>query len=248
MFYYDELIDHKNYQLSYFMHANEDYYNCAHAVSSISKKDLKTIEEFYEKRNLVPAFYVDQFSEKELIPKLIKHGYKETLSQQENWWVMDLTANKIKNLQKQSFLKCDASTINLNLVSSKKQLEEFIEIDRKTNLLPDPIATALKKNILSKKYNGAQSHYLLGTVDNIPAFSGYVGIYNKVAYFAEDGTLENYRGMGLHSYITQNRLLFSFAKGAKLACITCSTEAHTNKTAKKLGFTLYFSRKLFKKE
>lgn len=247
LLYYDELIQHQDYQLSYFKHANEDYYNCAHAVAALSKSNLRAIEEFYVTRKLAPAFYTDPISEPWLLPKLVACGYEEVPSQKENWWLIDLTAAKIQYIQEQVFLKYEPSSVNLDLVHNKQQLEEFIKIDQETNLLTESIARALKNNILSKKYAGAENYYLLGTVENLPAFCGCIGIYDNVAYFAEGGTLKEYRERGLHSYMTQKRLIFAFSKGAKLACITCTPTAYTNKTVKKLGFSLACSRRLFKK-
>lgn len=248
LLYYDELIDYPYYQLTYFTQADQGYYNCAQAITRLSKNDLMLIEKYYHKRKVSPAFYTDPVSESWLPRLLRRHGYQEIESQNENWWIIQLTDHKLSQLDKLELLKIDNNMVGLDMVKTDVQLNEFLNINRLTNQLTFPIIESLERNIKNTQQDGASLINFLGKVNNMSVSCGSLGLIRDYAFMAEDGTLPDYRQKGLHSYITQQRLLYAYKLGAKLACMTCSLDSNTNKTAKKLGFSLAFKRIFMSKE
>ena len=240
--YYDELIESSGYQSSYCKNADEPWFNCAHAASSIPP--FSFIESYYLDKNRLPAFYTDTLNEQWLISFLLKRNYYEITSQNENIWYLNLCTQSIKNITKLQFVNLD-NDIELRSATTLDELKLFIEINRLTNELPDPLAHSLFENIRHKNVKDVEAKHFIIFKSGYPAGCGSAGIYNNVAFLAEDGTLPGYRRQGIHCYSMQQRFLYAFSRKARHVLTTCSRESFTNHSANKLGMKLVCTRRFF---
>lgn len=243
--YYDELIEHKDYQLTYCAAADEPYYNCAQAVSKLDEKALSDIEDFYISRRLAPAFYTDP-TYPALLPFFKKRAYHELCDQKEHLWYVDFDDSFLSSLNNLS-LDIEGDLLCFP-ADTEEDLHAFIEIDATSNALSVEMKAVLEKNLLYKRAEDVHIRHLIISIDGHRVACGSVGIYKGCVYLAEDGTLAAYRRRGLHTYMLKKRLLYAYERGANSALISCSVDSFTNRTAKKCGMQFLCERSFYTKE
>lgn len=247
LMYYNELINEPNYQLTWMEEADLAYYNCAQAIDRFSPQLVKEVEDFYNKKGLQPAFYIDPDSPKELLNHLKENGYREIQNEEESWQYLDLTTIQ-DDIDPKQYLKIDPKTVTVVEVKPEGDyFDEFIRIDSECNELTPEISANLKRNLTEKQAEEVKNTLFLCLVDRVPVATASVGINNEIAIFAEGATLPDYRRKGLYTYLLAKSVEHSISNGAKKAYLIAEIDAYSNATSQKVGFKHAFNRQYWQK-
>ena len=249
--YYDELHNYDNFQISYFLAGDFNYYNCAHVINSLSADDFEIIEDYFKSKNKSSCIYTHDDKDIKLISILKERGYKEKEDENENFWALKLNDKYISELKKQNFLKDPSLKLQVTTVKNDSELKSFIELNAITNSLTQDIKTNLYNNLSNKNKNKNKNNikpinYLGKDINNDSYICcGNLGIVNETGCMAEDGVLEKYRRKGIHKHLYQQRIISSYLNNAKYVVVTCDKDAISNLTPKSLGFELACTRRLW---
>lgn len=250
--YFDEVTEASTHCFSYLREADSDYYNAAHLVKEWTPQIQKNLESSFSEKEIAPAIFTDPRSVDWLPEQLMAQGYVPLPEITECYEVYPLTPERVANLQQLSPLKidparCEIVKVEPNKPEHREDFEHFLRIDQETNEISHPVLAQLRHNLKHRHHPEVTLILLLGKVDGTPAFTGSVGIYRKMAFLAEGGTLEPFRRMGLHAAMLKERLLLAAQHGATMGCFTCFEGAASGLSAEKIGFFLPFRRYLYKK-
>jgi GNAT superfamily N-acetyltransferase len=237
--YYEELVDHAHYQISYLGGADRDYFNCAHCLNVCDDEDLQTIEGFFKQRGACPAIYLDSANPDSYEDLLIKRGYSEIFEEAENWYGLDLSAFKPEQKPINGF--------EIKRVATPEQLDDFLRINQITNELPDDVVRRLKANLQNLK-GGIEIDLFVGYFKGQPAAVAAIGYAGRFGFMAEAGTLEDYRGQGLYKAIIAARLNAAKKRNINFIFVNCDKDAFSNQGCLSTGFTFLEQRRFFKQE
>lgn len=245
--YYDDLLDTPNYQISYLADAERPYFNCAHVVQD--KNCLEAIENYFEKRNLSPAIYIDPEGPQDLERTIKEKGYSEILEEQENWYGLDCSYINISKIRQQIYnyqnsfpeIQC----ISFLPLTPSSLLDEFMELNGSVNQIPDHSLAKLKKNLLFPKESGVRFVCFLVCTENKAISTGLMGCYNGKAFLAEAATHPEYQNKGIHTWQRKITTLLAAQHRISHLYVNCDRDSYSNNTYRRLGFKEICQRRLF---
>lgn len=243
--YYDDVFDFDDFQLSYLKNAQLPWYNCAHVFGEIKADIVKRVEYEFSRLGQNPAFYVESQTHAGDCQVLIDSGYRKIEEFRENWLVFNL--NKAPDLLLSS-LKL-RFPINFEIMEVNRRdsvmVSEFLHIDAETNDLSHSTIEVIRRHIENPSF---KNRYYLGSFEGKFGFIGSMGMHEDVAILAEGGTLQQFRGHGLHKIMTLFRLKEALQLSASWAMYTTDGNSLSMQNALKLGFECLFYRNFYFKE
>lgn len=237
LLYYDELIETAEYQLSYLEEADAPFYNCAHAVTGWDGRIAAAIHGFFGARGVAAALYLDPQTPPEVPAQLIREGYRREEAERESWWGMDLTGLAIPEEDRSRPFD----------VENAAALGAFIALDAEVNQLPPAVAAKLQTNLRTRRAPQIQVGHFLELRNGVPVCCGSVGVVGPFAALAEGATATDHRRQGLYRRLTMARLGWARERGARYAFLTAAAQAASNAAAQAMGFSLTFSRELWRR-
>ena len=204
LMYYDQLIEKESYHLTFLSESNRYFYNAAHSIEVASRDVVDEIEDFYVKQGIIPSFYMDPRTPKELQKTLVLRNYQKEPAQAEHWYQFNL-ANSIVNPI--TLLKTPQEQIRIEKIDPWDSLFlDFVQINQLMNGLTPILASKLIHNCRRKVIPGVENHYFIVLSDASLISIGSVGIVGKKAFFAEGATLPEYQRKGIYSFLLREEL------------------------------------------
>jgi hypothetical protein len=239
LLYYDELIEAPAFQLTYMKDADAGFYNCAQAIEQFDRGVLDEIERYYRAKGLAPAIYVDPHGPPDLAARLLEAGYVVVPEEQESCHVLELTSAATAWPDPRSKLRLAAERVTLVHLGGPHdpRLDAFIDVDATASALPAAVRDKLAHNLRTRRRDGVEIHCFVALVDGEVVSTRLVGLAGEFALYAEGGTLEAYRRLGLYSYLMLEGLRFARAAGKRYAFQTAGRDSHSNPAVLALGFT-----------
>lgn len=238
--YYDELIDHPDFQITFLKGANRLYFNCGHLFRNL-ETSLTPIEDYFNKKNGSPAIYLNPDADPSLETSLRANGYREIEEEIENWYTLDLS-DPIAPPSEHPSRKIHIFSPDLK----NPLFDHFLKINALVNEITPEMIQKLKEKLTQK----SEVRFLcsLVTQGGTPASIGLMGFWDNNVFLSEAATLPSFQRQGIYSEMRRKCLFIANKEGAQKAIVNCDNHAFSNPTYKRLGFTLIGQRRFFLKE
>ncbi len=239
LLYYDEVIEEKDYQLTFFKNADKLFYNAAQAISYLDENTIEKIKKNYVERSLLPAFYLDPMTPKNVVPQLLASGFKESIENDENWYRYD-----ISQLHKMTPTSDDLEVKRINVFDTK-EFEDFVRVNSEANDLPIIVEQQLRHHLIHRRHEKAKVEFFVAYIDGQPVGTMGIGLHGNSGYIMEVATDINFRRRGIFAGILPKCLKYAEQQGIQAIYVNCDPTAFSNQAFMKMGFEFYFSRQFY---
>ncbi len=249
LMYWDELREHRDWQITYCKGGNRPYLNSAHIPEEISWSALEEIEAFFAARQLPSRIYSNAGQESHFGRGLAERGYQ--LLPEEDEYCYEFRLRRQHEIKAwKSYGKLDQDLLYIREIDPWSEgLEDFLLINQEQNNLSPAMAAAFITKIRSQLTldpNLSLQFFGLYYDEQLAAILT-LGIVGPYAYLSEGACAARYTQRGLFSALVAYLICYCAKLGLAALYARCDRIAYSNNTLIKLGFAPFYYRSLWEK-